>query len=75
MPLALDTLRPNVVVADVIINPPRTRLLREAAAQECRTLDGLGMLVHQAAIAFRIWTGQDSDTALLREAVEEYLNL
>lgn len=75
VPLALDTLRPNMVVADVIINPPRTRLLREAAAQECRTLDGLGMLVNQAAIAFRIWTGQDADTALLREAVEEYLNL
>jgi shikimate dehydrogenase len=75
VPLALDTLRPNMVVADVIVNPPRTRLLREAAAQECRTLDGLGMLVNQAAIAFRIWTGQDADTALLREAVEEYLNL
>jgi shikimate dehydrogenase len=75
VPLALDILRPNMIVADVIINPPRTRLLREAAAQECRTLDGLSMLVNQAAIAFRIWTGQEADTTLLREDVEEYLNL
>jgi shikimate dehydrogenase len=75
VPLALDTLRPSMIVADVIINPPQTRLLREAKAQECRTLDGLGMLVNQAAIAIRIWTGYEPDTALLREAAEEYLNL
>jgi shikimate dehydrogenase len=74
-PLALGMLRRGLIVADVIFNPPETRLLREANAQECRTLDGLGMLVNQAAVAFRIWTGVEPDAAAMREAVEEFLSL
>ena len=47
--IALDSLKKGQVVADVIPNPPRTRLLREAQARGCTPLDGLGMLVEQAA--------------------------
>jgi shikimate dehydrogenase len=75
VPIALKSLRRGLIVADVIFNPPETRLLREAKAQECRTLDGLGMLVNQAAVAFRIWTGAEPDAAAMREAVEEFLSL
>jgi shikimate dehydrogenase len=52
-----DSLRLGVVVADVIPNPPRTPLLRDAAARGCTVLDGLGMLVNQGAISIRHWTG------------------
>lgn len=75
VPLALDSLRPGVIVADVVINPPNTRLLREAAEQGCIALDGLGMLINQAAIGFKIWTGLDSDAAAMREAAEEFLGI
>jgi shikimate dehydrogenase len=47
--LDLDTLRPGLVVADVIPNPPRTQLIRDAEARDCIVLDGLGMLVSQGA--------------------------
>lgn len=54
------------LVADVVFNPPRTKLLRQAEAAGCRTLDGLGMLVNQGAIAFRLWTGVEPDREVMR---------
>jgi shikimate dehydrogenase len=66
-----DRLRPGMVVADVIPNPPRTRLIREAEARGCVVLDGLGMLVNQGAIAIRHWTGIDPDPAVMRQTVAE----
>jgi shikimate dehydrogenase len=75
VPLNVKSLDPALVVADVIFNPPRTRLLRDAEQQGCRTLDGLGMLVNQGVIGFRIWTGIDPDPLVMREALEEYLEV
>ncbi len=70
-----NSLRKELVVADVIFNPPRTRLIRDAEQRGCRTLDGLGMLVNQAVIGFKIWTGVDADANVMREALEEFLNI
>ena len=68
--LEVESLAPGMVVADVIPNPPRTRLIRDAAARGCTVLDGLGMLVGQGAIGIRHWTGVDPDQAVMREALE-----
>ncbi len=75
VPLQLDSLRPGMVVADVIFNPAQTRLIRDAAARDCTTLDGLGMLVNQGMIGFKVWTGVDPDPGVMREALEEYLEI
>jgi shikimate dehydrogenase len=75
VPIDVQTLGPPLVVADVVFNPPETRLLREAKERGCTTLDGLGMLVNQGVIAFRIWTGIDPDAAVMREALEEFLEI
>jgi shikimate dehydrogenase len=69
VPVALDTLAPPTVVCDVIPNPPRTRLIRDALARGCRVLDGLGMLVNQGVIGIRLWTGRDPDPAVMRQAL------
>ncbi|MFN0281785.1 MAG: shikimate dehydrogenase family protein [Kineosporiaceae bacterium] len=66
-----DSLRPGLVVADVIPNPPRTPLLRDAAERGCVTLDGLGMLVNQGVISIKHWTGVDADPAVMRATVAE----
>ena len=74
LPLDPGSLRPDVVVADVIPNPPRTRLIRDAEERGCTTLDGLGMLVNQGVIGIRHWTGIDADRAVMRGALEAALS-
>jgi len=71
--IAPDSLRPGLVVADGIHNPPRTNLIRDAEGRGCVTLDGLGMLVNQGVIALKYWTGIDVDPTVMRRAVEEVL--
>lgn len=53
----LDGLRPGTVVTDLVYSPLKTRLLQEAEAAGCVTVDGLGMLLHQAVPAFERWFG------------------
>ena len=68
-PLNYATLRPGLVVCDVIPNPPRTRFLEAAEARGAVTLDGLGMLVYQVAIAFKLWTGKDAPVDVMKQAL------
>ena len=64
-----DSLRADLVVADVIPNPPSTVLLRAAAERGCTTIDGLAMLVGQGVLAVRYWTGVDVDPTVMRQAL------
>ncbi|MBK9738859.1 MAG: shikimate dehydrogenase [Actinobacteria bacterium] len=67
----MTTLQPGMVVADVVANPPRTRFLQEADDRGCVTLEGLGMLVNQALIAVRLWTGEDVSGDVMRAVLED----
>ncbi len=67
----LATLRAGVIVADVIPNPPRTALIREAEARGARVLDGLGMLVNQGVVSIRHWFSVDVDPKVMRRKVED----
>ncbi|MDO6729805.1 shikimate dehydrogenase [Marinovum sp. 2_MG-2023] len=66
MRVPLDGLRPGTLVTDLVYNPLRTHLLEEAAQRGCHTVDGLGMLLHQAVPGFERWFGHrpDVDDAL-----------
>ena len=75
VPLAIDSLRKELIVADVTADPPRTRLVREAGKHGCTTLDGLGMYIDQVAIGLKLWTGVDPDCDVMREAIEEFLEV
>lgn len=66
-----DSLLSNMVVADVIPNPPTTNLVRDARSKGCKVIDGLGMLVNQGVIGIKHWTGIDPDPMVMRNALEE----
>ena len=58
-------------VYDVIYRPAETPLLAAAKKSGCKTANGLGMLLHQGAKAFEIWTGQPAPLTVMREALEK----
>ncbi|MCI8863191.1 MAG: shikimate dehydrogenase [Lachnospiraceae bacterium] len=60
-------LRRDLAVGDVIYNPRETALLHMAKEQGCMVFNGLYMLLHQGAMAFRLWTGQDMPVEEIRE--------
>lgn len=67
-PLAANELRAEMWVADVVYFPAETKLLHDARARGCLTVDGLAMVVFQAAAAFELFTGiaPDADRMLDR---------
>jgi len=75
MPLAADSLRSGLVVADVTLDPPRTPLVEAAQAAGCTTIDGLELFIQQSAVSIQRWTGVEPDATVMREAVEEFLAL
>lgn len=73
--VAYDSIRPGMVVSDVIFNDPRTLFLSEANKRGAKTVNGLGMLVNQAALNFEIWTGTKAPFQVMREVLEKEFGL
>ena len=65
-----EWLEPQSIVYDIVYTPPETRLLQAAAEKGCATIGGLGMLVHQGAIAFEKWTGVNPPVETMRQALQ-----
>ncbi len=70
LPVDPAALHDGLVVADIVYHPRRTALLDAAAAIGARTVEGLGMLVHQAVLQQELWTGVKPDPTILRTAAE-----
>jgi shikimate dehydrogenase len=75
VPLALDDVARQALVADVIPNPPETPFLHGATELGCETLDGLEMLVEQGRIGFELWTGVEPDVGAMRVALRRAFDL
>jgi len=73
-PVDSDLLRPDLIVSDIVYNPVKTRLLREAETAGVKTVEGLEMLVWQGALAFEKWTGQKAPIELMRKEATRMLD-
>ncbi len=72
-PKDFDTLKPSAPVYDIVYNPTKTVLLKEAEKRGFRIIGGLDMLIYQAERAIEIWTGKTPDTKLMKIAALEAL--
>lgn len=74
-PIPQELLWPGLIVFDIVYNPLKTRLLREAEAVGAKAMCGLSMLIYQAALSFEIWTGLEAPVEIMRaqalDALEE----
>lgn len=68
-PIPAKTLKPDMVVMDIVYNPLKTRLLHDAEAMGCITVNGTAMFVNQGAFQFELWTGQTAPIDVMTEAV------
>ena len=73
--LDFDSIRTGMLAADVIVNPPQTYFLDEAGKRGATTLQGLGMVVNQAVIGIKYWTGVDVDAKDLNDELLRVLGL
>ncbi len=73
-PVPGDLLRPNLIVSDIVYNPLKTRLRKEAETAGAVTISGLDMLVSQGALAFEKWTDRKAPVDLMRDEAMKLLN-
>ena len=74
MPVKPELVAAGTVVMDMVYNPLKTRLLKEAEKAGCHTIEGVSMLVHQGAVQFELWTGQKAPVDVMRKAVMDELS-
>jgi shikimate dehydrogenase len=72
-PIPGELIPPDLLLLDLVYNPARTRLMREAEAAGCQVMNGELMLIHQGAASFQLWTGEPAPLDLMREALEAAL--
>ncbi len=72
-PIDKNKLKSSMIVFDTIYNPIETKLLKEAKAQGCKTINGLSMFVHQAAAQFKLWTGQMPSVEIIEKIAYKHL--
>jgi shikimate dehydrogenase len=72
-PVDMKLMHSNLTVFDLVYNPPKTRLLREAKVVGAKTVDGMCMLVHQGALSFEIWTSRKAPIDVMMRACKKGL--
>jgi shikimate dehydrogenase len=70
-PVPVERLNPGQLVVDTVYHPMETPFLAAARARGIHAVNGLGMLVHQAALAFELWTDLAAPLAVMRAAALE----
>jgi len=71
-PLPKELIPTGTRILDAIYRPKKTKLLSVAEEKNCRILSGLEWLVHQATIAFKLWTGKELDKKIVMDILDGF---
>ncbi|MCX6345611.1 MAG: shikimate dehydrogenase [Armatimonadetes bacterium] len=74
IPISPELIGAGLKVYDLVYNPLETRLVREARANGAEAMTGLGMLIHQGAVSFEMWTGQNAPVEVMAKSVEHIMS-
>lgn len=62
-----------MIVYDIVYNPLKTRLLKDAEEQGCEVISGIEMFINQGAVAFELWTGKKAPINVMKATVIKQL--
>lgn len=74
-PVEKEVFEKDMIVMDIVYNPLKTLLLKEAEAMGCSTVDGVSMFVYQGAFQFELWTGKAAPVEVMKNAVLDALGV
>jgi len=75
IPVEKEVFEKDMIVMDIVYNPLKTLLLKEAEAMGCSTVDGVSMFVYQGAFQFELWTGKEAPVEVMKNAVLDALGV
>jgi shikimate dehydrogenase len=71
-PVPRELLNKQPAVFDIVYNPRKTKLLRDALQAGCIVVSGIEMFLNQAAIQFTLWTGQPAPVEVMRAVLDKH---
>lgn len=72
-PIDCEVLTPHHIVADLIYRPAETEFLQKAKSKGCRTMNGVGMLLEQGVLSFRLWIGREAPAGVMAQELARWL--
>jgi shikimate dehydrogenase len=73
-PVPKEYVKKGMAVFDTVYNPAETLLLKEAKQAGAKTIDGLSMFINQAAAQFKLFTGKNADSKIMRKTISNCLS-
>tara|TARA_B100000945_G_scaffold109886_1_gene87037 strand:- start:415 stop:1263 length:849 start_codon:yes stop_codon:yes gene_type:complete len=74
LPLPVEVMHKGQIVVDLIYHPLETEFLKNASRIGARTMNGIGMLIHQAALQYTLWTNKEAPVHIMQEAVIQQIS-
>ena len=74
LPLPVEAMHKGQIIVDLIYHPLQTEFLKNASRIGAHTMNGIGMLIHQAALQYTLWTNKEAPLDVMQDAVIQQIS-